>query len=128
MSRELLWFGIVGVSAMLVHLGSVALILVPLGLPPLIANIVGFLLAFQISHVGHHRLTFNAVDAPLGRSRRRFFLVAFSSFLVNEAMYALLLRFTTLDYRVALMIVLVAVAVLTFVSARQWAFAGKEHA
>ncbi|MFM8245361.1 MAG: GtrA family protein [Burkholderiaceae bacterium] len=128
MSRELLWFGIVGVSAMLVHLGSVALILVPLGLPPLIANIVGFLLAFQISHIGHHRLTFHAVDAPLARSRRRFFLVAFSSFLVNEAMYALLLRFTTLDYRIALAIVLLAVAALTFVSARQWAFAGKEQA
>ncbi|NCV86467.1 MAG: GtrA family protein, partial [Oxalobacteraceae bacterium] len=36
MRRELLWFGVVGVSAMLVHLGSVALILVPIGLPPLI--------------------------------------------------------------------------------------------
>jgi putative flippase GtrA len=128
MSRELLWFGIVGVSAMLVHLGSVALVLVPLGLPPLVANVVGFLLAFQVSHLGHHRFTFSAADAPVARSRRRFFLVALSSFLVNEALYALLLRFTDLDYRVALAIVLVAVAVLTFVSARQWAFAGEEQA
>jgi len=60
MSRELLWFGIVGVSAMLVHLGSVALVLVPLGLPPLVANVFGFLLAFQVSHIGHHRFTFSA--------------------------------------------------------------------
>ena len=127
MSRELLWFGIVGVSAMLVHLGSVALVLVPLGLPPLLANIVGFLLAFQVSHLGHHRFTFSAADAPVTRSRRRFFLVALSSFLVNEALYALLLHFTELDYRVALAIVLVAVAALTFVSARQWAFAGEEQ-
>jgi hypothetical protein len=41
-------------------------------------------------------------------------------------MYALLLHFTELDYRVALAVVLVAVAALTFVSARQWAFAGEE--
>jgi putative flippase GtrA len=128
MSRELLWFGIVGVSAMLVHLGSVALVLVPLGLPPLVANVFAFLLAFQVSHLGHHRFTFSAADAPVRRSRRRFFLVAVSSFLVNEALYALLLHFTELDYRVALGIVLVAVAALTFVSARQWAFAGEEQA
>ena len=87
-----------------------------------------FLLAFQVSHLGHHRFTFSAAEAPVARSRRRFFLVALSSFLVNEVLYALLLRFTDLDYRVALAIVLVAVAVLTFVSARQWAFAGEEQA
>ena len=127
MSRELLWFGIVGVSAMLVHLGSVALILVPLGLPPLVANVFGFLLAFQVSHLGHHRFTFSAAQAPAARSRRRFFAVALVSFLVNEALYASLLRFTELDYRVALGIVLVAVAALTFVSARQWAFAGEQQ-
>ncbi|MBU3709164.1 MAG: GtrA family protein [Burkholderiaceae bacterium] len=128
MRRELLWFGVVGVSAMLVHLGSVALILVPLGMAPLVANIVGFLLAFQVSHLGHHRLTFSAADAPVARSRRRFFLVALASFLINEAMYALLLRFTELDYRVALAVVLVAVAALTFFSARRWAFAGQPQA
>lgn len=127
MSRELLWFGIVGVSAMLVHLGSVALVLVPLGLSPLVANMFAFLLAFQVSHLGHHRFTFGAADAPIARSRRRFFLVALSSFLVNEAMYALLLRFTELDYRVALGIVLLAVAALTFFSSRRWAFAGDEQ-
>lgn len=127
MSRELLWFGIVGVSAMLVHLASVALVLVPLGLPPLLANLFGFLLAFQVSHLGHHRLTFSAVAAPVARSRRRFFAVALVSFLVNEALYALLLHFTPLDYRLALAIVLIAVAALTFVSARQWAFAGEQQ-
>jgi putative flippase GtrA len=112
---------------MLVHLGSVALVLVPLGLPPLVANIFAFLLAFQVSHLGHHRFTFSVADAPMARSRRRFFMVALSSFLVNEAMYALLLRFTDLDYRVALAVVLIAVAALTFVSARQWAFASEEQ-
>ncbi len=73
MKRELIWFGIVGVTAMLVHLGSVSLLLVPMGLPPLIANVLGFLLAFQVSHAGHHKLTFGAAGAPVARSRLRFF-------------------------------------------------------
>ena len=128
MKRELFWFGIVGVTAMLVHLGSVSLLLVPLGLPPLVANIIGFLLAFQVSHAGHQRLTFVAADAPAARSRKRFFVVALTSFAVNELMYAALLHFTDLDYRVALAIVLFAVAALTFFSARTWAFASQGRA
>lgn len=128
MRRELFWFGVVGVSAMAVHLASVALLLVPMGLSPLLANVVGFLLAFQVSHAGHRHLTFRRGDAPASRSRGRFFLVAAGSFVVNEAMYAALLHYTGLDYRVALAIVLVAVAALTFVAARQWAFASREPA
>jgi putative flippase GtrA len=128
MTRELFWFGVVGVSAMAVHLASVALLLVPMGLSPLLANVVGFLLAVQVSHAGHRHLTFRRGDVPASRSRGRFFIVAGGSFLVNEAMYAALLHFTGLDYRVALVIVLVAVAALTYVAARQWAFADRKPA
>lgn len=123
MKRELFWFGAVGLTAMAVHLASVALVLVPLGLSPLVANVIAFLIAFQVSHAGHRRFTFSHHDAPASQSRWRFFAVACASFLVNELMYAALLRFTTLDYRVALFIVLVLVAALTYVSSRTWAFA-----
>ncbi len=127
MKRELFWFGVVGMSAMLVHLGMVSL-LVPAGLPPLAANVIGFLVAFQVSHAGHHRLTFGTAQAPAARSRQRFFVVALASFALNELMYAALLHFTALDYRIALVIVLFAIAALTFVSARRWAFAAGEQA
>ena len=127
MRREIFWFGVVGVTAMLVHLGSVSLLLVPMGVPPLMANVVGFLIAFQVSHAGHQRLTFSRHEAPVARSRGRFFGVALTSFVVNEIMYWALLRFTSLDYRIALAIVLIAVAALTFVIARHWAFAPGEN-
>lgn len=127
MNRELFWFGAVGVTAMLVHLGCVSLVLVPLGLDPLIANIIAFLIAFQVSHARHQRLTFSHQQAPVARSRVRFFGVALTSFIINELMYWALLHFTPLDYRVALAIVLVAVAALTFVTARHWAFAPGEN-
>ena len=127
MSRELFWFGVVGVTAMLVHLACVSLIFVPLGLHPLVANLIAFLIAFQVSHAGHQRLTFGHQEAPAARSRVRFFGVALMSFFINELMYWALLRFTSLDYRVALAMVLIAVAALTFVIARQWAFAPGEQ-
>ena len=56
---------------------------------------------------------------------RRFAVVAVAGFLVNEASYAALLQETTIDYRIALWLVLGAVAVLTWVAARDWAFAGR---
>lgn len=121
MINQLAWFGVVGVSAMLVHWISVV-ILVPLGLVPLIANIVAFLIAFQVSYWGHRIYTFKAHLLPHNHTLPRFFAVATGSFLINEGMYFLLLRYSNLDYRVSLIIVLVTVAALTFVLSRQWAF------
>lgn len=123
MKRQLFWFGVVGVSAMLLHFSLVTLVLVPLGAPPLIANVLGFLGAFQLSYWGHRHFTFEARHVPHRQALPRFFGVACLSFCVNEAMYFLLLRFTALDYRVSLAIVLFAVAALTFLLGKLWAFA-----
>lgn len=121
MINQLTWFGIVGVTAMLVHWITVV-ILVPLGLIPLLANIVAFLVAFQVSYWGHRSKTFRAHAIPHKKSLPRFFIVAAGSFTINEGMYFVLLRYTSLDYRVSLIIVLFSVAVLTFILSRQWAF------
>ncbi|OBU85123.1 GtrA family protein [Chromobacterium subtsugae] len=123
MSRQLFWFGVVGVSAMLLHFMLVALVMVPLGLPPLAANVLAFLAAFQLSYWGHRHFTFEARHVPHRQALPRFFGVSCLSFCVNEAMYFLLLRFTALDYRLSLCIVLFSVAVLTFVLGKLWAFA-----
>ena len=122
--RELFWFGVVGVSAMLVHYLTVTLWLVPAGLAPLAANLIGFLVAFQVSYHGHRHQTFQAHAVPHRQALPRFFAVSCLSFAVNEAMYAALLSFTSLDYRLALLIVLVVVAALTFVLGKLWAFSG----
>ena len=124
--KQLFWFGVVGVTAMLVHLGTVSLMFVPWGIHPLVANVLGFLIAFQVSHAGHRAFTFTTSSASVSHTRLRFFAVAVGSFLVNEVLYAALLHFTTLDYRVALAIVLVVVAALTFFLARNWAFAAQD--
>ena len=121
-SREIIAFAVVGSLAMLVHFLVVSA-LVPLGLPPLIANVVAFLTAFSVSFLGHSRWSFPATGNARPLALRRFFVVAISSFAANETLYWLLLRFTDLDYRLALLLVLVLVAGSTLVLSKYWAFA-----
>ena len=122
MTRQLFWFGVVGVSAMLVHFLTVT-VLVPLGVAPLLANVPAFLIAFQVSYWGHRRLTFRVAGVAHRRALPRFFAVACLGFGVNEALYFVLLRFAAVDYRIGLAVVLVVAAALTFALSKWWAFA-----
>jgi putative flippase GtrA len=112
-------FGAVGIAAMAVHWLVVAL-LVPLGSKPLLANIAAFAVAFNVSYAGHRHWTFAATSAQHS-TFKRFLGVALLSFALNEALYYLLLR-SGMEYRAALLLVLIAVAALTFVLSRYWAF------
>lgn len=121
MIHQLLRFGVVGTGAMLLH-WLIVIALVPFGIPPLVANIIGFTGAFQLSYWGHRHWTFKASALSHRQTLLRFIMVACSSFMLNEAMYFVLLSYTTLDYRLALIIVLITVAALTYLLSRQWAF------
>lgn len=118
MIAQLTRFGIVGGAAMAVH-WLVVTLLVPAGLAPLGANAIGFGVAFNVSYLGHRNWTFAGAHAHR-TAFWRFLAVALTSFALNEVLYALLLRW--LEYRLALALVLVAVAALTFALSRLWAF------
>lgn len=118
---QLVWFGLVGASAAAVHLGTVWLLVSRLELAPLSANVLGFCAAFVVSFIGHHRRTFASHAAPLSQALPRFLMVAVLGFVCNEILYALLLLLG-LEYRLALFLVLVAVAGMTWLLSRYWAF------
>ena len=115
-------FVAVGCAAAAVHLGVVMLVVENHLAPPLLANIVGWLVAFVVSFAGQHRLTFRDRSAPMLRAARRFFAISAAGFATNEAAYGLLLHVSAIRYDVALAIVLVAVAVMTYVLSSRWAF------
>lgn len=119
--NSLLWFGAVGATAAAVHFGIVWWLVGAHGWWPLAANVAAFCTAFVVSFSGHRWLTFAALRAPLAQALRRFAAVAVGSFALNELLYALLL-WAGWDYRLALLSVLVAVAVLTYAASRWWAF------
>ena len=119
--KSLLWFGAVGASAAAVHFCVVWLLVGGMHWPALAANVMGFALAFGVSFVGHHRLTFAAQQARGRDALPRFFGVALLGFACNELLYALLLQLGV-EYRLALVIVLVTVAAMTWWLGRHWAF------
>ena len=116
------WFVIVGCTAAATH-WAIAVACVAWGqMAPLIANVVGWLVAFGVSFTGHYRLTFRHQHAPLLRAAVRFFGVSALGFAVNEIAYATLLEVTTLRYDVLLALVLIGIAGMTFILGRFWAF------
>jgi putative flippase GtrA len=125
MMRRIAWFVFVGCMAAAVHLATVVLLVSGFSWRPLVANVVAWLLAFCVSFSGHWHLTFPRSGAPLARAAMRFFMISLAGFLVNEAMYAVLLHLTgTRWYAVVLFFVLLAVAVITYLLSSRWAFRG----
>ena len=122
MIRQVIRFGVVGVTALMVNWLVVAVLVPTLDMAPLLANVFAFLVAFQVSYWGHRSWTFNAWTLRHSQTLPRFLVVSCSSFLINEFLYFLLLEFTVLDYRTALLIVLAIVAMSTFLLSRKWAF------
>lgn len=122
---RLVRFVAVGCAAAAVHWLVVVLLVSQWQLAPLLANVPAWLTAFVVSFSGHHRLTFNDHQAPVGSSLRRFFMVSALGFVLNQGAYAAMLRFSGQRYDVALLIVLVAVAALTYLLSLTWAFNGR---
>lgn len=120
--RRIVVFVAVGATAALVHWAVAVGLVERLGLLPLVANIGGWAVAFSVSFAGQALLTFRDHGAPLSRSAPRFFLISLGGFCVNEAAYALLLRYSPWRFDVLLAGVLLGVAVLTYLLSRHWAF------
>ena len=119
------WFVLVGCVAAAVHWCVVVALVERLGQAPLVANCFGWLVAFGVSFAGHHRLSFRGHGGVIGVAALRFLLVSATGFAINEALYAVLLRRGGHRYDILLAIVLIAVAVLTYLLSRHWAFARK---
>ena len=115
-------FVVVGCAAAATHWAVAVACVAHLGLPPLVANVAGWLTAFVVSFAGHFRLTFHHADLAWKQAARRFFLVSASGFAVNECAYAWLLHASGMRYDLLLALILEAVAGLTFIASRWWAF------
>ena len=118
-------FFIIGIISMSLHF-CVFSILIHLDMPPLSANVISFIVAFQMSFWGHFLWSFYQNGVSRSTAVLRFFLVAIGSFVVNELMMASLLRWTTFDPQKSLIIVLFTVAGGTFLLSKFWAFSTKD--
>lgn len=122
--RRILSFVLVGSSAAFVHWATVVSLVRLFALAPLAANVAGWLVAFGVSFAGQFAFTFRDQGAPVLQAARRFFLLSFGGFMLNEAAYAVLLRWSPWRYDLLLAGVLLGVAIVTYLLSRRWAFRG----
>ena len=125
MIKQIIKFGIVGALGAITNLLVVVLLVEFLHWHPLTANIVGFLIAFNVSFWGHRYVTFTRTSRRLHQALPRFFFTSGTGFLLNESLFYLLLKYTVLPYFVSLFFILAVVACYTFLLGKFWAF--KEH-
>ncbi len=121
LSQRLIYFAVIGASAALIHIVTVLGLVTYSQVNPLIANIFAFLLAFNVSFLGHRYLTFSNLHDEKELSLPHFFLVASSAGILNELLYFLLLEYTILNYLIALILVLGTVSIYSYLLSRFWA-------
>jgi len=123
--RQAARFLVVGLLAMGTHFLCFSVISECFELNPLFVNVIAFLVAFQVSFWGHFKWSFSESKNARGPAMMRFFVVSVGSFLVNEMMFAGLLKWTDLPEKLSLLIVLFTVAGGTFLWSKFWAFSHK---
>ncbi len=115
-------FVLVGGGAAIVHFLSAILFVELLATPALIANIFAFLVAFCFSFSGQRYLTFSSSNQTFFYSLKRYFLVSVCSFIFNELFFYIAVYLFNIRYYIALPIIVLLVAVGTFVVSKRWAF------
>jgi putative flippase GtrA len=121
--HSVVWFLAVGGLAGLVHYVTTLGLNTLAAVRPGPANIVGFLCAFPVSYYGHRSLSFSATAIPHGRALPRLFAVSSLAFAANQALLLTILSLTALPLSIALAVVLLVVAVSTYLLSRGWVFA-----
>jgi putative flippase GtrA len=120
--RQIAWFVAVGCAAAATHwlcaVGCIAVFEVR----PFLANFIGWLVAVVVSFSGHYFLTFRHQPKSLLPAVRRFLVVSASGFAINEFAFVFLLRVTRIPYYWLLAMILLAIAGMTFLLSRFWAF------
>ncbi|MBV9575590.1 MAG: GtrA family protein [Gammaproteobacteria bacterium] len=118
---QVLRFAIVGLMAAAVHFGTVVSLVQVEMLQPLIANIFGFVLAFQVSYWGHRLWTFYDTSALHRTALPKLFFVQILNLAANETLFYIFLLLH-LPYTIALLIVLMILPLFTFAASKWWVF------
>lgn len=121
MKSSLLAFISVGALAAAVHY-LVAVLAHHSDFSPAHANWLGFFCAFPVSYYGHRGWSFRGTQASHHQAFPKFLAVALLGFFGNQGLLWAGLQFTPLPFWLILALVMVIVAVSTFVLSRWWAF------
>lgn len=121
--RQYMTFGLVGVTATLIHILVALVAHDHFGLSPLWANFVAYLTAVSVSYLGNATLTFRK---PVLRTDQisRFAVISLAAFALNQAMVHLCVDMLAWPFALALGVAAMIVPAFTFVMSKIWAFVG----
>ncbi len=118
---QIMRFGVVGVTAAMIHFSMVVFLVQEFAYAPLVANIAGFLIAFQVSYLGHRLWTFSETSVLHREAYPKLVAVQIMNFALNEMFYYVLLSLH-LPYQLALLLVIAIMPIFTYLSSRWWVF------
>jgi putative flippase GtrA len=124
-SRSLSWFGIIGSLAALVHYCVAVSLEGFMHISPAYSNIAGFVLAFPVSYFGHSKLSFANHQSSHQEALPKFFAVALAGFIANQILVLGLMHLFKLPFWLILGVVMVIVAITSYLMSRFWAFKAK---
>ena len=122
---QLKWFVLVGGVAALTHLLSMIVYVEKGGVPVFLANILAFFTAFTVSYVGHKNFTFKGQVVSHRHAMPRFYMTALLGFALNNVLFFVAYQWMGYPYIPALILVLVIVALVTFILSKFWSFRGQ---
>ncbi len=115
-------FAAVGVLATLSHAAIGLALAEGMGLPALWANFPAFGAAVLVSYFGNLAWTFGLGDEGLARLPR-FLVIAVAGLFFNQLIVFAAVDLLGWSYRLALVVVVLVVPLLTFIMSRRWVFA-----
>jgi len=118
---QIMRFLTVGMLGTVVHFSIVVLLVQQFAYAPLIANIAGFLVAFQVSYFGHRLWTFSDTVVDHREAYPKLVMVQVMNFGINESLYYFFLSLH-LPYQLALLMVIAVMPVFTYWSSKWWVF------
>lgn len=118
---QVLKFAAVGVLAAAVHFSVVVILVQTFAYAPLVANVIAFMIAFQVSYWGHRGWTFYGTEVEHKEAYTKLIVLQVSMFCLNEGMYYALLSMGV-QYQLALFIVLAILPIVTFFTSKFWVF------
>jgi len=124
-SRSLSWFGIIGSLAALVHYCVAVSLEGFMHISPAYSNIAGFVLAFPVSYFGHSKLSFANHQSSHQEALPKFFAVALAGFIANQILVLGLMHLFKLPFWLILGVVMVIIAITSYLMSRFWAFKAK---
>src|SRR5450830_1351981 len=124
-SRSLSWFGIIGSLAALVHYCVAVSLEGFMHISPAYSNIAGFVLAFPVSYFGHSKLSFANHQSSHQEALPKFFAVALAGFIANQTLVLGLMHLFKLPFWLILGVVMVIIAITSYLMSRFCAFKAK---